>query len=41
VFQDKNRWRKIQVEGMSRDHSWKRTADDYSGLYQKLRDGER
>ena len=36
VFQDKDRWRKLQRNGMSQDFSWENAARQYEELYQKL-----
>jgi starch synthase len=35
AFKDKPLWRKIQVNGMKRDFSWKASAKKYMALYEK------
>ncbi len=36
-FHIKNVWKKIQLNGMSKDYSWKRSAEKYAELYLKAR----
>ncbi len=36
AFQDKKIWRMLQNNGMSKDLSWQRSAEDYVTLYQQL-----
>jgi starch synthase len=36
TFHDKATWRGLQYNGMSRDFSWKKSAQQYVSLYQKL-----
>lgn len=40
VYQDKDRWGKLQRNGMSQDFSWENAAQQYEELYQKLFDGK-
>jgi starch synthase len=35
AFQDKPRWRQLQVRGMSEDHSWDRSAREYVKIYDR------
>ncbi|MDH7605697.1 MAG: hypothetical protein QHH13_12420, partial [Melioribacter sp.] len=34
-FQLKDVWKKIQTNGMSKDYSWKKSAEKYIQLYEK------
>ncbi len=36
AFQDRDGWRQRMLRGMVRDFSWKRSAEAYSALYQRL-----
>ena len=36
IYQDKNRWRKLQRQAMRSDFSWKRSAREYIKLYNKI-----
>jgi starch synthase len=36
VYQDKERWEKLQRNGMSQDFSWGNAARHYEELYQRL-----
>lgn len=36
IYQKKPLWRKLQENGMSQDLSWKRSAQEYAALYDKL-----
>ncbi len=36
AYHDKKVWRKIQRNGMTRDFSWKKSAEDYLALYQSM-----
>ena len=36
VYSDKRRWRGLQRRGMGLVYSWKRAAQAYSDLYQKI-----
>jgi starch synthase len=38
-YQDKLTWHSIQVNGMSRDYSWKQSAHQYIHVYQQLIEG--
>jgi starch synthase len=40
-YQDKPTWHSIQVNGMSRDYSWKQSALQYIHVYQQLNEGTR
>ena len=33
LYRDKNVWRSIQLNGMQRDFSWKKSAAEYRALY--------
>jgi starch synthase len=35
-FSDKEKWTQIQQNGMKKDFSWAKAADNYSELYQKV-----
>jgi starch synthase len=35
VFQDREAWRRIQLAGMARDHSWDASARQYVGVYER------
>jgi starch synthase len=35
VYQDKRKWRALQVAGMSQDHSWDRSAREYVKIYER------
>ncbi len=35
AFQHKDAWKKIQLNGMNRDYSWKNSAKEYIDLYEK------
>ncbi|MCK5457487.1 MAG: glycogen synthase, partial [Melioribacteraceae bacterium] len=36
-FKNEPLWKKIQTNGMSKDYSWKRSAEKYIDLYQKAK----
>ncbi len=36
LFHDEKKWTSLQVNGMSRDFSWKKRAEEYASLYQKI-----
>ena len=36
LFHDEKKWTGLQVNGMSRDFSWKKRAEEYTSLYQKI-----
>jgi starch synthase len=36
VYQNKDKWRKMQTDGMRRDFSWEKSAKEYLKLYEKL-----
>ncbi len=35
AYHHKNAWKKIQLNGMNRDYSWKNSAKEYISLYEK------
>jgi starch synthase len=35
-FHNKPVWRKIQINGMTKDYSWKHSAEEYVKLYEKI-----
>lgn len=38
VYKDKQAWRRLQLNGMTEDHSWMASAKEYEKLYRKIRD---
>jgi len=36
IFQDKNEWKTLQINGMSKNFSWTSSANNYLNLYKKL-----
>jgi starch synthase len=36
VYQDQNVWRRIQLNGMKKDYSWKQSAREYLSLYKQI-----
>jgi starch synthase len=38
MFHNKTVWRQLQVNGMTRDFSWQKSAEQYVSLYQELLD---
>jgi starch synthase len=38
LFRDKAAWKKIQLNGMSTDVSWRSRASQYAGLYREIAD---
>lgn len=36
LFEDKKKWTGLQINGMNRDFSWHKRAEEYYSLYQKL-----
>jgi starch synthase len=36
ALKDQERWRRLMLNGMARDYSWKTSAAEYSALYQRL-----
>jgi len=36
IFQDKNEWKRLQLNGMSKKFSWASSANNYLNLYKKL-----
>lgn len=39
VYRDKSTWQKIQANGMNRDFSWNRSAEEYRALYEMILKG--
>ena len=37
LYADRKKWRKIQLNGMAEDFSWRRSAAEYIDLYQKIK----
>ena len=37
TYQYKESWQKLMVNGMTRDFSWNRSAEQYAGLYEHVR----
>ena len=35
LFEDRHKWRALQVTGMNRDHSWDRSAREYVKIYER------
>jgi starch synthase len=35
LYKDKQTWKKIQVNGMNKDYSWKKSAEKYISLYER------
>ena len=36
IFQNKNEWKTLQINGMSKNFSWTSSANNYLNLYKKL-----
>ena len=37
LYQDKEEWRKLILNGMKEDFSWKKSAEKYIEIYKKLK----
>ncbi len=36
AYKDREKWRRLMLNGMAKDHSWKSSAKEYAGLYRRL-----
>jgi starch synthase len=36
AYLDRKKWKKIMTNGMAKDYSWKRSAENYVNLYESL-----